>query len=136
MARRQGFTITETLIATLLLGITIAIIGTFSSTLARGLRDRELSARIGSEITSLREVIGSWKTEEITVENIEAIPVVKAIGKRMANARWQAQVAQIEEPIEGLAVTISLVAEYEGQAIQPEKLRFWVAKSATESTDG
>ena len=128
MKRRQGFTITETLVATLLLGITIAIIGTFSSTLARGLDDRELSARIGWELTSLRETVGSWKVEKITAKNIEAIPVVDAIDKRLPSARWQAQVEPIKEPIEGLAVTISLVAEYEGQTIQPEKLRFWVAK--------
>ena len=127
--RKYGLTTTEVLVSIAVLGAAVTGVGKFASTMQQGLRDRELSARIGWEVLNAREEIGSWNFAEITAERIEAMPVSDVLHRDILDARWEAQVEIIEQPVAATQVTLALAGNYRGQAARPQRLTFWVARS-------
>jgi hypothetical protein len=114
------------LVAVILLGSSLAVVGRFVSSVNQGLSDRMLAAQIDWEITNQREIIGSWNVVDITQARIEALPVSASINQRLANARWLAKVTPMTEPARALQVELRLVGKYQGQSAVPAKLTFWV----------
>ncbi len=82
----------EMLVAISLLAFAVTAMGQFVSQVSSGLRDRELSARIGWEIMNARERIGSWPIDDITVEQIEQLQVSEPLAKSLTAAKFTARV--------------------------------------------
>ncbi len=123
---RTATSTAEVIIAVALLAIAASLVGRFVSQVRSGLRDRELSARVGWELQNARERIGSWSTDEITKERIAQLPVSKAVASKLENARLNATVLRIDSPVVATQVTLGLRGELNGQAVQPAVLTFWV----------
>lgn len=125
---RAATTTAETMVAIAILGIAMAGVGRFVASVNQGLRERELSARIGCELINARERIGSWSPEEITKANIERLPVSEVLMGHLQEAHWKASVSAIEEPASALQVELTLVCKYQGQLATPDRLTFWVER--------
>ncbi len=128
MKCRKASSTMETVVAVVLLGSAIALVGSFVASVNQGLADRELSARIGWEIANAREIVGSWNPVAVTEERIEALPVAESITSRLPDAKWAAQVTPITEPVAAWQVTLQLTCTYQGQAAAPEELTFWIER--------
>lgn len=125
LLRRNGITTTETIVATAMLGIAVVTVGRFSATVGQGLRDRELSARIGWELVNLRETVGSWPLEKISSSSIESEPA-NIVSGLIENPRWDAKVVEVVKPAKAKRVTVKFVCKYRGQTAAPSELTFWV----------
>lgn len=125
---RRGVSSAEILVAITLLAIAAAIVGRFMSQISHGLDQRELSSRIGWEVESARATVATWAYDEITAENIEKrLDISEAIGQELEVAAWQADVQDIQEPLLGRRIRLSLACVYSGQTANPVSLTFWVA---------
>lgn len=133
---RRGTTTAETLIAIVVLGVAASAVGKFASTMATGLDDRELSAKIGWEIANAREVIGSWPAQEITEERIESLAVELSEWENGTDAQWVAAVSKISEPAQAVQVELGLRCKIDGQWAEPERLTFWVADADSKQVTG
>ncbi len=125
---RRATTIMETLVATAILTTAMIGVGRFRSSTTQGLHDQELNARLSWELSNARERIGAWPVEEITTEHIESLPFSVALKDLIEEPAWRASVAPIDDPIEGLQVTLKLQCKLYEQTVQPKQLTFWVAK--------
>lgn len=123
---RNAVTIIEMLVATSLLVFAVSALGQFVSHINSGLRDRELSARIGWELLSARERIGTWPIERVTVEQIEQLPISAALANRLDEAKFTANVVQLDAPLNATQVALALECNFGGQKAQPSVLTFWV----------
>lgn len=132
LTHRRGYTVVEVLIAVVLLGLTVVMTARFVSSLNQGLRDRELQSRLAWEIENAREQIGSWPPAEITSERIAELKVSEAVQRRCQNAFWAAELSKIESPGTALQIALTLRCTMHGQAVEPQKLTFWVPISAAE----
>ena len=125
---RRATTIMEPLVATAILTTAMIGVGRFRASTAQGLHDQELNARMSWELVNVRERIGAWPLEEITVQRIESLPFSSALTNQLEELRWRATVAPIDDPIAGLQVTLRLQCKLYEQTVQPKQLTFWVAK--------
>lgn len=129
---RRALTTAETMIAMTLMGVAAASVGTFVSHVSQGLKDRELSARIGWEISNLRETIGSWNVAEITLERIQSVELSPAIRDQLDQPRWEVAVEDVQlgpdsqRRLDAIQISLTLAGIYRGQTVRPEHLTFWV----------
>lgn len=139
LSRRASIT-TEAVMSIIILAAATAVVSRFAATFYSGLNDRQLAAQVGVEISNARELIGSWPLRKVTEENIAALQVEGLLSERLENARWEAEIVDIEEPLPLRQVTLNLVCEYEGQQATPETLTFWVRidpdSQASSETEG
>ncbi len=120
----------EMLVAVSLLAFAVTAMGQFVSQVNSGLRDRELSARLGWEIMNARELIGTWPIEDITVEQIEKLLVSEPLAKSLTDAKFKALVVPVDEPLAAIRVTLALECKLAGQLAQPAVLTFWIARQS------
>ncbi len=128
---RSAATSVETIVATVVLGIAVVVVGKFSFHTHQGLQQRDLSTHIRWEIANARETIGSWSAENITSQRIEGLPISSVIQTQLTDARWQVSLTDITEPVAAMRVQLALVGEYRGQTIRPSQLVFWVPHPAS-----
>ncbi len=133
--RRTATSTLELVIAFGLLVLAASMVGRFVSQVKRGLKERELSARIEWELINDRELIGSWSPDQITRERIEQIPLSKSLANRLTTGRLVAQVSHIEEPIAAEQVTLAIACERGGQTMEPAVLTFWIPSKSVEETE-
>lgn len=125
---RAATTTAELIVAMVVLSAAVGGVGRLASSVTSGLRERELSARIGWEIVNAREQIGSWTPGEITSQRIAALPISEALTSQLSHCRWESSVSVIERPARAIRVNLALVCEYQGQQASPQRLTFWVDK--------
>jgi type II secretory pathway pseudopilin PulG len=89
---RLAFSTVETIVATVLLGIVVALVGQFSGSVRSGIRDRQLSQRLRWELENVREVISSWPVAEVTQERIETLAISSELEKELEEPRWVATI--------------------------------------------
>ncbi len=126
-ALRKAATTMEMLVAISLLAFAVTGMGQFVRQVNSGLRDRELSARIGWELLNARERIGTWPKERLTVEQIQKLPVSAALAESLEEAQFTASIVTIATPIRATQITLALECKVLGQPAQPAVLTFWVA---------
>ncbi len=143
--RVRGYTVTETVIALVILGFVITGIGQFASYINTGINDLRLSKQIRWEIENAREVIGTWPVERVTTDNIDQLPISSRIAEELSDAKWKSSVAPASfslsagsstssgsiadgtsMTVAAKTVTLQLQAQYKGQSISPVELTFWV----------
>ena len=132
---RSAVTLTEAVVATVLLGLAVAGVGHFVSSVQRGLKDRELSARLDWEMVNARETIGSWPVEWVTQERIESLSVSPTLLKELTDVHWEAEVSSILDPVAATQVTLTLACNYGGQKARPQQLTFWMRERQPEVAD-
>ena len=125
---RNGASLAEVLVAIALLGMATVAIGRFAVMTKQGLRQRELGTRLSTELLNARERIGSWPQEQLTVEQIGAIPFSAELAEQVDDLKWRAIVEAVEEPTRALRVTLKLECTLQGQSAQPQAITFWVAQ--------
>lgn len=123
----------EMLVAMSLLAAAMTMVGKFVHQVQAGLKNQELSARFDWELLNARERIGSWAEEQITVQQIQQIPISDSLSSQVTNAHFAASIMKIETPLPATQVTLAFECEVAGQTIQPSMLTFWVASPAEEN---
>ncbi len=123
----RGTSTAELLVAMAILATAMVGVGQFASNTGSGLSQRELSTRIGWELANAREQIGSWKPENINVQQIENLPFSDSLKYNLDDLRWQAKVETLTEPARAIRVALTLHCTLHGQSAQPASLVFWVA---------
>lgn len=126
---RRATSTLEVVVGIALLAAATTLVGGFVHQVKAGLRARELSARCDWELLNARERIGSWPVGQITLEQIQQIPISKSLTDRVASAHLSAAIQQIEKPMPATQVTLAIECELEGQTVQPSVLTFWVPVS-------
>jgi hypothetical protein len=127
---RTAATTVEMLVAISLLVFAVTAMGRFVVQVNHGLRDRELSARIDLELMNARERIGSWPIERITSSEIGQLRVSEPLANGLADARFVAAVAEIDQPVRATQVTLALQCTLNSQLAQPAVLTFWVTRNS------
>ena len=123
---RQASITTEAVVSIIILAAAVGVVSRFAATFRAGLNERELSAQIGIEVTNAKELISTWDIGEVTEENISKLPVNEFVAVKLEDARWQAKVVDLDEPIRVRQVSLALVCAYKGQEAKPETLTFWL----------
>ena len=131
--RTLGTSVGETLVAIGILSILVGLVGQFSNHVRSGIDDLRLNKLIQWETQNARELIGSWPTDQVTQERIEAIEVSTQIEQYLSEATWQASVTStsiqltgIENSIPALAIKLELKGKFKGQSITPVEHHFWI----------
>ena len=124
----------EVVVAIALLAAATTMVGGFVHQVKAGLRDRELSTRCDWELMNARERIGSWPVEQITLQQIQQIPLSESLTAHIANAHLSASIQKIERPQSATQITIAIEGELNEQTIQPSVLTFWVLSITGETT--
>jgi hypothetical protein len=124
------------MVAMVILAIAATAVGRFVVSVQKGLRDRELSARIDWELTNARERIGSWPISEVRQEKIEALPISSFLQASLDQPGWRAEVKSISQPIDARQVTLQLQCVWQGQRATPACLTFWVVDEERQETGG
>lgn len=127
---QRGTSTVEVIVALAVLATAVVGIGRFASTTNRGLRERQLSSRIGWELTNAREQIGAWVPEMITPSRIENLPFSSGLSDQLQDLQWQAEVAPITAPADALQVILTLRCTFQGQTARPASLVFWVPSAS------
>lgn len=135
LSRRSGFTVAETLIAVVLLGVAVTGVGKLVHNVSQGLQDRELACRIGWEISNARELIGTWSAEDITEARIEQLPISGSVRQALRNAEWETRIVETVRPLAAVRVHLALIGDYRGHTIRPQERIFWVPLSAGATAD-
>ena len=125
----------EVLVAIALLAVATTLVGGFVHQVQAGLRDRELSTRCDWELLNARERIGSWRTEQITLEQIRQIPVSDSLTSLVENAHLTASIQDIEKPLPAKQITLAIECDLKGQTVQPSILTFWVTSTAAKNAE-
>lgn len=130
---RMGITTTEIVVALVLLSVCVTAVGQFVGYSRRALDQNELNTRIGWELTSARETIGSWEPSQINVETIRSLPISDAISRVLINPQWQAELHPVNSPFPATRITLSLTGTIKDQLATPAELTFWVAANSNEA---
>ena len=125
----------EVLVAISLLAVATALVGGFVHQVQAGLRDRELSTRCDWELMNARERIGSWQTDQISLEKIQQIPISDSLSSHVNNAHLIASIKNIEKPVPATQITLAIECELKGQTVQPSILTFWVPTMDEKNTE-
>jgi hypothetical protein len=133
MNRRTAFTITELVIAIILLSGAVVAVGQFVVQVKQGLRDRALSRQIGWEIENLREQICSWPLADVTAARIAAVECSPALQAELEEVRWEAEVLPLVTPLRAMQVTLRLKCKLNEQIAEPESLTFWIESEASDA---
>ncbi len=124
---RRGTTVTETLVAIVLLSTAAIGVSKMFGQTRDSLRTMEFASLCSWELENAKAIIHSWPTDQVTAAKIEAMPISPAIIKQAADARWQTTVVTIQEPIQAIQVTIAInAARFEQPAANIAKLTFWL----------
>lgn len=126
LPRRYGLTTVEVVVAILLLGVAAAGVGRCSALFRQSYRALDLGERMHIEMINARETIASWNSDKLRVAQIIDLPISPAIQSRMPDARWEAEIVELNSPIAAKQVRIALVGTYAGQAARPSELTFWI----------
>jgi hypothetical protein len=126
---RNAISTMEVVVAIALLAAATTLVGGFVHQVKAGLRDRELSTRCEWELLNARERIGSWPVEQITLQQIQQMPISESLAAQVASARLSAAIQKIEKPVPATQVTLAIECELDGQTVQPSVLTFWVPAS-------
>lgn len=119
----------ELLVAIAIMGFAVVAMGQFTSHVNRGLRDRELSARIDWELQNARERIGALAPESITAEQIAKLPVSASLANWLHEPKFITRIEQMETPVKAIQVTLALECGLNGQTAQPAVITFWVRRN-------
>ncbi len=131
---RRAISVTETVVAVLVLGVASGLVLRFAVQIKGGLQQRELSSRLTCELLNAREQIGSWSAKEVTESRIAELPISEDLSKRVSDLRWEAELREIDSPVDAKQVDLSLCCRYGGQVIKPRQLTFWVLEKRVQST--
>ncbi|MEM7473629.1 MAG: hypothetical protein AAF483_01415 [Planctomycetota bacterium] len=127
---RSGISVTETVIAALLLSAALGAVLRFAVSAKSGLRNQELRTRLEWELVNAREKIGAWPEDKITEEAIATLPVSGALTRKLQELQWSAKITSIKSPVEALQVDLALHYEVQGRFAEPRSLSFWVPKQS------
>lgn len=133
MSRRAAFSITELVIAIILLSGAVVAVGQFVVQVKQGLRDRALSRQIGWEIENVREQISSWPLDDVTAARIAAVECSPALQAELDEVRWEAEVLPLETPVRATQVTLRLQCTLNEQRAEPASLTFWIESEASDA---
>lgn len=129
---QRGTSTVEVIVALAVLATAVVGVGRFAATTNRGLRERQLSSRIGWELTNAREQIGAWDPESVTPSRIESLPFSSGLTDELHDLQWQAEVAPLSAPAQALQVSLTLQCTFQGQTARPASLVFWLPSSPPE----
>ena len=133
--QRIGSNTLEVTVALVLLGLTATAVGKFVSQVHVGLRQRQLSQQIGWELENIREQVATWKSDSITAERIENLPIAPALAEQLENPRWHAIVSTIDQPLPVKQVSLSFEYVYLSQSSSPAGLTFWIPLTSDSSKE-
>ena len=131
---RRAMSVTETVVAVLVLGVASGLVLRFAVQIKGGLQQRELSSRLTWELLNAREQIGSWSVKEVTESRIAELPISDGLWQQVSDLRWEAELREIDSPVDAKQVGLSLCCRYGGQVIKPRQLTFWVLEKRGQST--
>lgn len=123
---RKGTSTVEVIICTIILSVAALSVGKFSGRMHQSLREREMSVLVNWELQNVRAQIESWPAGEISKSKIEGLPVSGNLQSELTNARWQAEVVAVDEPIAAWRIHVELTGQRGGQAVVPAELVCWV----------
>ncbi len=127
-----GFTIVEVIAAVSLVGVAIVFVGTSRNRLRSALREEALFRRIAWAQCNLKQQVRGWDPEVIAKERIETIPVDNGLNELIPGARWEVEVARIDQPVRAIQITATLAGNYRGQPMRGHSWTFWI-DAATEA---
>jgi hypothetical protein len=127
---RSGTSVTEIIIATVLLSTAAAGVTRFISHAGTGLQGLEQRHAMMRELENARAIIGSWPIDEVTAEKIEQIPFSASVQPASSTIQWQAQVKRIDVPLAALQITLAIQTVRQQQSSIPVKLTFWLPYTA------
>lgn len=135
--RRTGFSVGESVIAIGVLVIVVASVGKFSDYVRGGIDGLRLSKLIHWETQNIREQIGSWPVEQVTLDKIQAIELSPQLAYYLSDAKWNASITPTsivnsvgQTTFRALEVKLQLIGKYKGQLIQPIEHHFWILNEA------
>ena len=131
---RKAISVTETVVAVLVLGVACGVVMRFAVQIKQGLQQRELSSRLTWELINAREQIGSWSANEITESRIAELQLSEDLTKQVSNLRWDVEVSKVDSPAPAKRVDLSLRCQLRGQEIKPTQLTFWVVAKTAQTT--
>lgn len=131
---RRAMSVTETVVAVLVLGVASGLVLRFAVQIKEGLQQRELSSRLTWELLNAREQIGSWSVKELTESRIAELPFSDDLSMQVSDLRWEVELSEIDSPVDAKQVDLSLCCRYGGQEIKPRQLTFWVLAKPEQST--
>lgn len=126
MNRRRAITQIELVVATVLLGATLLTITQFKQ---RSLRVNQATQRASfaqSRMLNVRREISTWPLDVVTAEAIAKLPIDEA--NFLPQARWIAEVKEIDQPIAGKQVVLAIQWQNHSQPQTCPSLTFWVKR--------
>ncbi|RMF39065.1 MAG: type II secretion system protein [Planctomycetota bacterium] len=123
---RGGYTLLEVLASLTLLSVATVLVGTAGPRLRSNLEQEELHRRIGWAQGNLQQQVLGWDPATISEQRIATITPDNGLDRFIADARWNAEVQRIDQPVRALQVTVALTGQYRGQSIRSRSFTFWI----------